>query len=136
MNLWARMSVFYRFHFWRVHESMPHVLLRMVRSGHFYPAGNWVVPTAGKGMVFGRAEACWKMLTNPQETNMMDVHLVFFEESKFRYTHGPTPDVTPAEDAEMHAAGTNTSMAAKVMKMAAQRATDRAAGVLETDEPL
>ena len=136
VNLWARMGVFYRFHFWRVHESMPHVLLRMVRSGHFYPAGAWVVPTAGKGMVIGRAEACWKMLTVPQETNMMDVHLVFFEDSKFRYTHDPAPDITPTEEAEISASGAATSMVAKVMQLARQRAANQAAGVLEPDLPI
>ena len=125
--------MFYRFHFWRVHESMPHVLLRMVRSGHFYPAGTWVVPTAGKGMVFGRAEACWKMLTVPQETSMMDVHLVFFEDSKFRYTHDQATDITATEEAEINASSAPPSMAAKVMQMAQQRAADRAAGVLEAD---
>ena len=87
-------------------------------------------------MVFGRAEACWKMLTTPQETNMLDVHMVFFEDSKLRYTYGPTPDVTLAEDAAMNAAKTNTSMAARVIQMAQLRAMDRAAGVLEPDLPL
>ncbi len=56
---------------------MPHVLLRMVRSGHFYPAGNWVIPSQGKGMVRRRAEACWRMLTEPQHTDMADVGAVF-----------------------------------------------------------
>ena len=50
--------MFYQFHFYRLHEEMPHVLLRMVRSGHFYPAGSWVIPSQGKGMVRRRAEAC------------------------------------------------------------------------------
>ena len=108
----------------------------MVRSGPFYPAGNWVVSIALKGMVFGRAEACWKMLTTPQDTNIMDVHLVFFEDSKFRCSGGPTPDVAPREDAEMHAAETSTSMAATLFQMAEQDAANRAVGVLELDQPL
>ena len=80
-------------------------------------------------MVIGRAEACWKMLTTPQEISMMDVHMVFFEDSKFRYTHGPAPDVTPLEDAEMNAAETNISMAAKVFKIACSRPGSRRLGV-------
>ena len=56
---------------------MPHVLLRMVRNGHFFPAGNCVIPSQGKGMVRRRAEACWKMLTEPEHTCMSDVDAVF-----------------------------------------------------------
>ena len=84
-------------------------------------------------MVIGRAEACWKMLIVPQETSMMDVHLVFFEDSKFRYTHDPAPDVTATEEAEISASGAPTSMVAKVMQLAQQRVADQTAGVLEPD---
>ena len=40
-NRWARANVVYQFHFFWLHETMPHVLLRIVHSGHFFflPAG-------------------------------------------------------------------------------------------------
>ena len=72
-NLWSRAHVFHQFNFHRLGESMPHVLLRMVRSGHFYPAGTWVIPSQGRGMVRRRAEACWKMLTDAEHTSMADM---------------------------------------------------------------
>jgi hypothetical protein len=34
-NLWGRASVFYKFNFYRIGETLPHVLLRMVRGGRF-----------------------------------------------------------------------------------------------------
>lgn len=71
------------------------------------------------------------MLTVPQDTSMMGVHLVFFEDSKFRYTHDLAPDVTTTKEAEISASGAATSMVAKVMQLARQRAADRAASVLE-----
>ena len=50
-NLWGRASVFYKFNFYRIGETLPHVLLRMVRGGRFYPSGRWVIPSQGRGMV-------------------------------------------------------------------------------------
>ena len=90
--------MFYQFHFFRLHETMPHVLLRMVRSGHFYPAGNWVIPSQGRGMVRKRAEACWRMLTHPQSTSIADVESVFFED-RDRYHHDiPDREILPADE--------------------------------------
>ena len=81
---------------------MPHVLLRMVRSGHFYPAGNWVIPTQGRGMVRKRAEACWRMLTDPQHTSMADVDAMFFMDVRYRHFEGAIPqDPTPPVPAEL-----------------------------------
>ena len=86
-NLWGRAHVYHQFHPFRLQEELPHVLLRMVRSGHFYPAANWVIPTQGRGMVRRRALSCWKMLTDPQSCVMSDVDAVFFEDCRDRYFH-------------------------------------------------
>lgn len=83
MNLWGRAHVFYQFNVrHRLVEDVPHVLLRMVRSGNFYPAGTWVIPSQGRGMVRRRANACWKMLTDPEHTSMADIAAVFFEDCR------------------------------------------------------
>ena len=94
-NLWGRAHVFYRFNFCRLGEDMPHALLRMVRSGHFYPAGTWVIPSQGKGMVRSCANACWRMLTDPEQTSMADIAAVFFEDCSERYYMHVTDPLSP-----------------------------------------
>ena len=37
------------------HEELPHGLLRVIRSGHFFPAGNWVISSQGRVMMLGAA---------------------------------------------------------------------------------
>ena len=123
--------MFYQFHFYRLHEEMPHVLLRMVRSGHFYPAGSWVIPSQGKGMVRRRAEACWRMLTAPEDTCMSDVDAVFFEDCRDRYfagaAAGDTASVLAAELGE-GMGDCSSPLVARVFELAiaAQRRAERA----------
>ena len=62
----------------------------------FYLAGNWVIPSQGRGMVIRPAEACWRMLTDPEHTSITDVNVVFFEDCKDRYFHGGAPAATPS----------------------------------------
>lgn len=126
-NLWARANFFHQFHFFRIHEEMHRVLLRMVRGGHFYLAGTWVIPSQGRGMVRRRAEACWRMLTSPEDTCMSDVDAVFFEDCRDRYFTGAadTPSVLAAEPGEGMGDCKSPSVA-RVFELAVQRCAERA----------
>ena len=126
-NLWARANVFNQFHFHCLGEDMPHVLLRMVRSGHFYPAGNWVIPCQGRGMVRRRADACWKMLTDPEHVSMRDVGAVFFEDCRERYYTDVTTLPSYDGDSDDGTATVVSPSVAKVFYAAAQRRAVRAA---------
>lgn len=77
--------MFYKFNFYRIGETLPHVLLRMVRGGRSYPLGRWVIPSQGRGMVRRRAEASWRMLTEPEHTDLSDIGAVFFEDYRDMY---------------------------------------------------
>ena len=37
----------------------------MHRSGKYVPDAKWLIPTVGRGTVFARAEAAWKMYLSP-----------------------------------------------------------------------
>ena len=132
VNLWARAHVFHQFHFFRLGETMPHVLLRRVRSGHFYPAGNWVIPSQGRGMVRRRAEACWRMLTDPKSMGITDVSAVFFEYCRDRYSQGEAAVESgvaasaAAEPCDASSDGSSPSVA-RVFELAGQRRARRAA---------
>ncbi len=47
-------------------------------------------------MVRRRADACWKMLTDPERTSIADISAVFFEDCRERYyihvTDPPSPN--------------------------------------------
>lgn len=62
--------------------DLDQVLLRMVQSGMYFPAANWVIPFQGKGMPLPRAAAAWKMMIAPQTVTLHDIHLVFFYEDE------------------------------------------------------
>ena len=58
--------------------SIQHLLLRMHKTGRFYPTASWIVPTGGRGMNIGRANAAWSMSVNPAEVKMHHVVSVYF----------------------------------------------------------
>ena len=111
---------------------MPHVLLRMVRSSHFFAAGNWVIPSQGKGIMRRRAEACWRMLTEPERTCMPDVDSVFFRDCRDRYFM--TPPAHAFELGEGMQEGESPSVA-RVFALAAQRRAERAAAAALLSKP-
>lgn len=59
--------------------SLIQVLTQMMRTGVFYPAASWVVPTAGRGMPMWRANSLWKCMTTPEDMKEEDVANIFFE---------------------------------------------------------
>lgn len=90
-TLFERATTFYKMKM-RAHYERPslaHVLLRMHRTGKYYPAANWVVPTAGQGMSVQRANAAWLMSVSPAEVQLQHIMHVYFgvEEDQLRYFH-------------------------------------------------
>ena len=141
MNLWARADLFYRFNFLRMGEPLTRVLLRMMRSGRFYPSGRWVIPNQGRGMVSRRADAAWRMLTEPHRTDIQDIGAVFFEDCRDRYftqppedqdAAGETPAEEPGSDRPQQAALSDA--AAKVLRIAELRCAQQAQEADKTDE--
>lgn len=61
-------------------DNMAFVLQHMIRSRKFVPSAQWIVPFQGKGMVRERAQAAWRMLAAPEEVDISDVDLVFYDE--------------------------------------------------------
>ena len=60
-TIFERASTFYKMKM-RSHLEQPslaEVLLRMHRTGKYYPAAQWVVPSAGHGMSKSKANAAW-----------------------------------------------------------------------------
>ena len=58
--------------------SIQHLLLRMHKTGRYYPTASWIVPTSGRGMNIGRANAAWSMSVNPAEVKMHHIVSVYF----------------------------------------------------------
>lgn len=80
-NFFPRLHMFAKFSPGRdLGEGLQRTVLRMLRSGKYYPAAKWVVPITGHGMALGRAEACWKMMVQPEKINWHDVEMVFFRD--------------------------------------------------------
>ena len=120
-NLWARVMVVHRFHFWRVSELLPHVLLRMVRSGCFYPAGNWVIPTQRRATRGHQAHRC---ACGVRKTQNIDI------------SPNQTVDVGSEQEAERKNFEEKESSMAKRIRHIAQRRTESiAAGVSLTPNP-
>lgn len=79
-TIFERASTFYKMKM-RSHYDQPslaQVLLRMHRTGKYYPAAQWVVPTAGHGMSITRANAAWLMAVSPADVKMKHVMNVYF----------------------------------------------------------
>lgn len=58
--------------------SFHNVLVEMHRTGKYIPDAKWLVPVAGKGMQYSRAEAAWRMFLLPEKVTRGDVSLVYF----------------------------------------------------------
>lgn len=54
--------------------SFQQLLLEMMRTGMYHPAGSWITPWAGKGMSHARATAMWRMISDPANVQAADVH--------------------------------------------------------------
>ena len=79
-------------------------------------------------MVCRRAEACWRMLTEPEHTRMSDVAAVFFEDCRDRHFTGEldTPTALVAQLGEGMGDCESPSVA-RVFELAEQRRAERAA---------
>ena len=77
-------------------HTLLQVLTAMIRTGKFYPVAKWVAPFAGRGMDPDRAEAAFRMMTEPETCMPADVARVFFEQ-KFgqRYMTEMEPEPLP-----------------------------------------
>ena len=86
-NFFERLLHFftYRYHGGLLGVDIVDIVRCMMRTGFFYPSARWVTPFAGRGMDFQRADACFKMLMNPDAITNTDVRRVFFDPSSFRY---------------------------------------------------
>jgi hypothetical protein len=100
-NIMARALHFY-LHSRTNYDSVPsidHVLLAMLRSGHFYPSPKFIVPFQGMGMDYIRCTSLWRVMTEPGSTTLKDVSELFFysQRRQLRYYH-PQPGDTACED--------------------------------------
>ena len=59
-------------------NDLSQVLLRMHRTGHYYPTATWVVPTGGRGMSKERADAAWIMAVHPALVTMEHIEAAYF----------------------------------------------------------
>ena len=79
-TIFERASTFYKMRM-RPHYDQPslaQVLMRMHRTGKYYSAASWVVPTAGQGMSITKANAAWLMSVSPADVKMKHVMNVYF----------------------------------------------------------
>ena len=63
-------------------DTLLHTLLRIHRTGKYYPVAQWIVPNAGRGMTWSRAEAAWQMIIHPGKTTLADVLSVYYAMNK------------------------------------------------------
>mmetsp|Transcript_39255 Transcript_39255/g.65943 ORF Transcript_39255/g.65943 Transcript_39255/m.65943 type:complete len:406 (+) Transcript_39255:751-1968(+) len=71
-------------------KSLAYTIMKMIRTGNFYPCMSWIVRFQGGGLVYERADTVWRMLLDPTATTKEDVKQVFFhsdEQERFRYTN-------------------------------------------------
>lgn len=58
------------------------ILVEMHNSGKYIPDAKWLIPAAGKGMVYKKAQSAWKMYLQPKEVTRQDVVQVYFSEAE------------------------------------------------------
>lgn len=83
LNLFSLAMNFATYGNLRFEKFLPVVMLAMMRSGKHIPSPFFIHGTMGRGMVFQKANAVWKVLMNPQETTIKDIGDIFFEDVKF-----------------------------------------------------
>ena len=83
-TLWERCNTFRKMKMNALmsNDTLAHVLLRMHRTGKYYPVAQWIVPSAGRGMVWKRFESAWKMIVNPAAVQLEDVLAVYWAMDK------------------------------------------------------
>ena len=83
-TLWERCNTFRKMKMNTLmsNDTLAHVLLRMHRTGKYYPVAQWIVPSAGRGMVWKRSESAWKMLVDPASVQLEDVLAVYWAMDK------------------------------------------------------
>ena len=74
-TLWERCNTFRKMKTKTLmsNDTLAHVLLRMHRTGKYYPVAQWIVPSAGRGTVWKHSEFAWKMIVNPAAIQLEDV---------------------------------------------------------------
>lgn len=60
---------------WDIRE----VLWHMIRTKRYCPHAHWCIPQQGKGMWWGKAQALWRLCTDPENATQDDINIVFFE---------------------------------------------------------
>ncbi len=90
-NMFDKAMHFHMFRMGRAgNMTLQRVLLKMLQTGKYTPAATWIMPTAGRGMDVERANALWRVCTEPKSTSPEDVVSIFFNEEPphdFRYHH-------------------------------------------------
>ena len=84
-TIFERCTTFYKLKMQKFFNrpSIQHVLLRMHKTGKYYPTAAWIVPSGGRGMSLDRANAAWLMSVNPDEVKMDHVVSVYFGDNGF-----------------------------------------------------
>ena len=72
-------------------------------------------------MVRRRANACWKMLTDPEHTSAADIAAVFFEDCRERYYMHATDPPSPDDVAAVPCGEGPSPAVTRVFEMAARR---------------
>jgi len=81
-------------------------------------------------MVRRRANACWKMLTDPEHVSMKDVSAVFFEDCRERYYMEVVDPPSCDGDSQDGVVDAPSPGVAKVFNIAAERRVTAAANAL------
>lgn len=76
-TIFQRASAFQRLHP-HVCDSFRSTLFAMHQSGSYAPDAKWVMSRPGAGMDMDRAEAAWRMMSDPASSTMHDVDMVYF----------------------------------------------------------
>ena len=83
--------------------SIQHVLLRMHKTGKYYPSAKWIASGNGRGMSIDRANAAWLLAICPDEVKMDHVVSVYFGRgADERYFSGDNLDVKTDELLAVH----------------------------------
>jgi hypothetical protein len=79
-NLVEKVAVWFQFKGKKLLENtLPGVLLQMLKTGTYLPSASWVVPVRQGGMDYKRAAALWKCMISPSTLEMDDICQIFFE---------------------------------------------------------
>ena len=71
-TLWERCNTFRKrkMNTLMSNDTLAHVLLHMHETVKHNPVAQWIVPSAGRGMVWKRSESAWKLIVDPASVEM------------------------------------------------------------------